>query len=157
MTLTHDDTQAAALLEALGLPADTNNADLVVATVADLAAQAASINAEKPSTIAAAAKKAGLEVFDSETADALRRDAADGRKIAAASARAKVEAAVDDAIEHGKITPSRRKHWVSLIEADPAMAEVLAAVPNETAVPITEVGHSADGAHALADTGQWFY
>ncbi|MHC9295820.1 hypothetical protein ACRCUN_25445 [Mycobacterium sp. LTG2003] len=116
----------------------------------------ASSNAEKPSTIAAAAKKAGLEVFDSETADALRRDAAEVRKIAAAAARAKVEAAIDDAIDHGKITPSRRKHWVPLIEAGAAMAEVLAAVPNETAVPVTEVGHSA-GARALADSGQWFY
>lgn len=55
MTLTFDDTQAAALLEALGLPADTDDPDLVVATAVDLAAQAAEINAEKPSTIAAAA------------------------------------------------------------------------------------------------------
>ena len=98
-------TQAATLLEALGLTADADEPDLILATVADLAAQAAGITAEKPSTVAAAAKKAGLEVIDTDTADALRRDAAEGRKIAAAAARTKVEAAVDDAISHGRITP----------------------------------------------------
>jgi Mu-like prophage I protein len=139
MTLTFDDSQTATLLEALGLSPDADEPDVIMATVADLAAQAAGITADKPSTIAAAAKKAGLEVIDTDTADALRRDAAEGRKIAAAAARAKVEAAVDDAINDGKITPSRRKHWVSLIEADPGMAEVLAAMPNETAVPLTEL------------------
>jgi hypothetical protein len=31
---------------------------------------------------------------------------------------------------------SRRKHGVSLIAAEPGMADVLAAVPDETAVPL---------------------
>jgi len=75
--MTFTDEQIAALLEALGLPADTDDPQLVVDTVADLAAQAAGINTEKPSTIAAAAKKAGLEVIDTATAEALRRDAAE--------------------------------------------------------------------------------
>jgi hypothetical protein len=108
--------------------------------------------------VAAAAKHNGMEVLDSDTAAALHRDAAEGRRIAASAARAKVEASVDDAIGKGKITPARRKHWVSLIEADPGMEQVLAAVPNETAVPMSEVGHSADGGTGdLADAGEWFY
>jgi hypothetical protein len=37
-------------------------------------------------------------------------------------------------VNKGKITPSRRKHWVPLIEADSGMADRLAAVPNEAAV-----------------------
>ena len=86
---------------------------------------------------------------------ALRRDAAEGRKLAAAAALAKVEAAVDDAINNGKITPARRKHWVTLIEADPEMANVLAAVPNETGVPLTEIGHSTEA--ELAEASRWFY
>ncbi|WP_224097756.1 hypothetical protein [Mycobacterium avium] len=111
-----------------------------------------------PSTIAASAKRAGLEVLDTDTAAALRRDAAEGRKIAAAAAKAKVEAAVAHAVDKGKITPARRKHWVNLIEADPGMADVLAAVPAETAVPLTEVGHAADdGTEDLAERGGWFY
>ena len=84
-------------------------------------------------------------MLDNDTAAALRRDAAEGRKIKTAAAKAKVEASVDDAVDKGKITPSRRKHWVTLIEADPGMADVLAAVPNETAVPLIEVGHGTDG------------
>lgn len=147
--------QITALLAALGLPDDTDDPQLVVDTAVDLAAQLG--DPAKPSTIAASAKRAGLEVLDTDTADALRRDAAEGRKIAAAAARAKVEAAVADAVDKGKITPARRKHWVSLIEADPGMADVLAAVPNETAVPMSEVGHSADSSGDLAEPAAWFY
>jgi len=146
--------QITALLTALGLPDDTDDPQLVVDTAADLAAQLG--DPAKPSTIAASAKRAGLEVLDTATADALRRDAQEGRKIAAAAARERVEAAVDDAISKGKVMASRRKHWVSLIEADPGMADVLAATPNETAVPLTEVGHSADSAD-LAKPATWFY
>lgn len=114
------------------------------------------VDPAKPSTVAAAAAKAGLEVLDTATVAALRHDAAQGRQLATAAAHAKVEASVDDAIAKGKITAPRRKHWVTLIEADPAMADVLAAIPNETAVPITEIGHSADDI-ATADKPAWFY
>jgi hypothetical protein len=156
MTLTFDDEQTTALLEALGLPADTDDVQLILDTVADLAAQVAGMTPEAPSSVAAAAKRHGMEVIDTATADALRADAAAGRRIAAAAAKAKVEAAVDDAIGKGKITPARRKHWVELITADPGMADVLASVPNETAVPMTELGHSTD-VDDQADKPAWFY
>lgn len=86
------------------------------------------------------------------------RYAAEGRKIAAAAAKAKVEAAVSDAVDKGRITPARRKHWVTLIEADPGMADVLAAVPNETAVPLSEIGHGTDATREdVAERATWFY
>lgn len=150
--------QITALIDVLGLPPDTTDPQLVVDTVTDLAAQASGINTEKPSTIAAAARKAGLEVVDTDTLTALKADAAEGRRVAAAAAKAKVEAAVADAVDKGKITPGRRNAWVQLIDADPGMADVLAAVPNETAVPMSEVGHSVDvGTAGGDDTGEWFY
>lgn len=149
--------QIAALLEALGLPADNTDPDLVVATAQDLAAQVEALDPAKPSTVAAAAARNGMEVLDKDTADALRRDAQEGRRIAAAAARAKVEASVDDAIGKGKIAPSRRKHWVDLITADPGMADVLASVPNETAVPLVEVGHAADKVTGEPAESGWFY
>ena len=155
MAITFTDDQAAAVLDALGLPGDTTDPQLVAATAADMAAQVAASGPSKPSAIAAAAKAPGLEVIDADTAAALRHDAAQGRKLAAAAARITVEAAVDDAITKGKITAARRKHWVTLIEADPEMADVLASTPNELAVPMTEVGHSADIAEA--NTPTWFY
>jgi hypothetical protein len=37
------------------------------------------------------------------------------------------------------------------------MAEVLAAVPAETAVPLSEVGHAADSTGDLAEKDEWFY
>lgn len=158
MALTSDESQAAALLDALGLPPDTDDPDLIIATVVDLAAQAASTEPAKPSEVAAAAKRHGMEVIDTATAEALRRDAAEGRRIAAAAAKARIESAVDNAINKGKITAARRKHWVTLIEADPAMERTLADIPNETAVPMTEIGHSVDAsADDLAEAGHWFY
>ena len=103
----------------------------------------------------AVARKAGLEVIDAASAEALRRDAAEGRQLAAAVKQQKIEAAVNDAISKGKITAARRGHWVTLIQADPGMAEVLASVPNETAVPMTELGHSLEPADS--DEAGWFY
>jgi hypothetical protein len=160
MTLTFDDTQAAALLEAQGLPADTDDPHLVMATAVDLATKAAGTEPAKPSEVAAAARRHGMEVIDHDTAEALRRDAAEGRKLAAAAAHQKIEASVDDAIRKGKITPARRKHWINVIGADPGMADVLAFVPNETAVPLTEVGHSVsaeNGGNDFAESATWFH
>lgn len=148
--------QNAQLLNTLGLPTDTADADLVLATAADMASQAA---AGKPSDIAAAAKAQGLEVVDSETLIGLRAAAAEGQQIRAAAERQKVLDVVDNAARKGKITPARREHWVNLITADPAMADVLNAVPDETAIPLKEVGHGVDGEAGRIQTGQseWFY
>ncbi|BBY76997.1 hypothetical protein MPRF_38960 [Mycolicibacterium parafortuitum] len=159
MAFTLTDVQQAALLEALGLPADTTDPELVVDTVTDLVAQAEALDPAKPSTVAAAAKKAGMELLDKDAANALRRDAAEGRKMAAAAAQERIAASVDDAIRKGKITPGRRKHWVNLISADPEMADVLAKVPDETAAPMSETGHSMnpEPGSDLAEPGEWFY
>jgi hypothetical protein len=47
---------------------------------------------------------------------------------------------------------------VSLIAADRGMADVLAAVPDETAVPLKEIGHATDvDAEDLAEAAEWFY
>lgn len=158
MAITLDDTQTADLLTALGLPADTTDPDLVVETVKDLAVQVADLDPAKPSTVAAAAKRAGMELLDKDTAEALRHDAAEGRKMIAAATQQRIEASVEDAIRKGKITPARRKHWVNLIAADPGMADVLASVPNETAAPMSELGHGQNpepGAD-LAEPAVWF-
>lgn len=158
MAMTLDDDQTAALLEALGLPADTSDAQLVVDTTKDLAAQVADLDPAKPSTVAAAAKRAGMELLDKDSAEALRRDAAEGRKMIAAAAQQRVEASVDDAIRKGKITAARRKHWVSLIGADPGMADVLASIADNT-VPVSELGHgqNPDPGAELVEAAEWFH
>ncbi|WP_422748012.1 hypothetical protein ACN27E_07900 [Mycobacterium sp. WMMD1722] len=154
MALTFTDDQATALLDLLGLPSDTTDIDTILATVKDAVGQP--IDDAKPSAVAAAAKRVGLEVVDTDTLTALRHDAAEGRQIKAAAARQAVEDAVDKAIGKGKITFSRRKHWVDLIAADPGMADVLASVPDETAVPLTEIGHGVEASAPHSETAEWF-
>ena len=160
MALTFTDDQTSQLFELLGLPADTDpaDADAILAVIDDLAKQAANTGDSKdtkPSAVAAAAKRIGMEVIDSDSLAALRTEAAEGRQVKAAAAKAKIDGQVNDAIRAGKITPARRDHWVTLISADPGMADVLASVPDETAVPRTEIGHSADTAD-LTDAATWF-
>ena len=151
--------QAAQLLNLLGLPPDTTDPATILAVVADLVADEAGEPADPaPSAVAAAAQRVGLEVVDADTLAALRREAAEGRQVKAAAERQRIEATVDDAIRRGKITAARRGHWVELLQADPGMADVLARTPDETAVPITAIGHgvSEDEHQAHAETG-WVY
>jgi hypothetical protein len=159
--LTFDETQAAVLLALLGLPEDTDDIDVVIETVKDVTRDPMLPPAgddAAPSAVAAAAKRHGLEVIDASSAEALRRDAAEGRRLVAAGAKAKVEASVDAAIDKGKITPGRKKHWVTLIENDPGMADVLAAVPDETAISLKEIGHATNvDAADRPDAAEWFY
>ncbi|QUD82090.1 hypothetical protein J8M97_20500 [Gordonia polyisoprenivorans] len=160
LTLTEE--QTAKLFELLGLPPDTDPTDIdaILAVIADLVKQATEApdgDTSKPSAVAAAAKRLGLEAIDVDTLTALRTDAAEGRRIKAAAAKAKVEGQVDDAIKTGKIAASRRGHWVTLIQADPGMADVLASIPNETAVPLTEVGHAKEPNDDFAEESAWFY
>lgn len=154
MALTFDDNQAAELLETLGLPTDTTDIAVAIATAKDAITNGATL---QPSAIVAAAKAAGLEAMDIATAEALRAEAAEGRQIKATVARQRIEETVTNAITKGKITPARREHWVNLITADPGMAEVLNSVPDETAIPMTAIGHSVsneDGRPNIADD-QW--
>ena len=101
----------------------------------------------------------GMDVVDIDTLAALRADAAEGRQIKAAAARQKIEDTVNAAVSKGKITPGRQKHWVDLITADPAMADILASVPNETAVPLTQIGHGVDNQEGInpGSRADWFY
>ncbi|MDV7101662.1 hypothetical protein R4227_16445 [Gordonia amicalis] len=156
MAITFTDEQTTRLLELIGAPADTTDVEAILAVIEDLATQAADGGDLKPSNIANMAKRHGLEAIDADTLTALRTEAAEGRQIKAASAKAAVESKVDDAIQHGKITAARRKHWVDLITADPGMADVLASVPNETAVPLNEIGHGQSSDSDTIEEAAWF-
>lgn len=155
MALTFDDDQAAKLLKALGLDPNTD-IETTLATVEDALAASTAEDA-KPSAVAAAARRNGLEVLDADTAAALRHDANEGRKLAAAAAKAKVEGEVDDAISKGKITPARRTHWITLLSNDAEMGKTLASIAPETAVPLTQIGHGTEPEDGDASGSQWFY
>ena len=159
MALTFNDEQEAELLKLLGLPeaapGDTD-AGLALDTIADLATQVEAMDPAKPSTVAAAAKRNGLEVIDTATVAVLRREAEEGRRLAAAAEHAKIEAAVDNAIDTGRIMLSRREYWVTMCSADPFMLKRLA--DHEPGViPVgAEVGHAADVANGDAQPTEWF-
>jgi hypothetical protein len=158
MALTFTDDQPAALLDMLGLPADTTDVDTVLATIQDCATDEQSEgDMAKPSAVAAAAKRIGFEVIEAASLELLRRGATEGRQLKAAVERQDIETTVDEVIRKGKIAASRRKHWVSLIGADPGMAEVLASVPDETAMPMTEIGHGVANEDGLAESAEWFH
>jgi hypothetical protein len=115
------------------------------------------MNPERPSTVAAAASKAGLEVVGHQTLTALRH-AEQGRAMAAAARQPKIEAAVDDTIGKGKITLAKMRHWITLCTHDEQILATLAAFPGELAVPMTEVGHSTEPADRDANKQPtWFY
>ncbi len=155
--------QVTRLLAALGLPADTTDPELLLATIDDLVEQAGDSDDGQAPNVAAAAARAGLEVIDADTLAALRHDANEGRQLAAAAARQATAAHVENAIRAGKIPPARREHWQTLIAADPGMADVLAKLPANT-IPVDEVGHGHDpdpgrNPHHQdqADEPDWFY
>jgi hypothetical protein len=86
MALSLDDTQTAVLLALLGLPEDTDDVSLILDTVRDAISELPDADDTAPSAVAAAAKKHGLDVLDHDTHEALKRDAAEGRRIKAAAA-----------------------------------------------------------------------
>jgi hypothetical protein len=158
MALTFDDKQAAELLETLGLPTNTTDIAVALATAKDAVANGGPADLQ-PSAIVAAAKAAGLEAMDVATAEALRAEAAEGRQIKATVARQRIEETVTNAVQKGKITPARKDHWINLLTADPGMGEMLNNLPDEMAVPFNEIGHSVsneDGSPNIpADQWQW--
>lgn len=95
--------------------------------------------------LVAAAAKAGLVLMDPARVAKLESDAAAGalaRQTQVAEAHAKV---VDSAVAKGKITAPRRDHFLALMKADPeGTTALLDSIPAETAVPLTEVGHSTE-------------
>ena len=147
------------LLTLLGLPEDTDDADLVIETVRDAILPPPTGDDTAPSAVAAAAKRHGLEVIDVDTKTSLERDSAELRRVKAAAKQADIDAKVDAAVDRGAITPSRKKHWVQLLDADPRMHDVLASIPNETAIALSEIGHaSAESDTQLTPDGvpHWF-
>lgn len=158
LTLSFDETQSQVLLALLGLPPETDDQQLILDTIQDLTR--AEPDADDAPSIAAAAKRHGLELLDTDTRASLERDAAEGRRLIAATKAADIERKVDAAIDRGAITPSRKKHWTQLLTHDSAMVEVLASIADGTAVPLSEIGHSAaesDTQLTPDATAAWFY
>lgn len=127
--------QITRLLEALGLTADVTDPETVVLAVEDLATA--------PTDAASVAAKTGGLVIDPAVYETLKAEAERGRTVAAAAATREREQAVNAAVSKGAIPPARKQHWMTVLEADPTMAKVLASMP--TVIPLTEIGHADPG------------
>ena len=95
--------------------------------------------------VKAAAAKLGLTVTDPEVLAELRSNSALGVAAHTELTNRRITAALDDAIDKGKILPAQRGKYEALMRKDePGVAALLAEIPNETAAPMREVGHSLD-------------
>lgn len=105
-----------------------------------------------PEQIAAAAKRYGLTVLDAQVAQNLAADAAAGREARNRQQREDDAKVVDSAIGKGKITPARRDHFLALMASDrKGTTELLENTLQESAVPLTELGHSTEAVDRPSD------
>lgn len=107
---------------------------------------------ETPAQVAAAAKRLGMTVLDDETATGLRADASAGREALARIQRQEDSAVVSAAVSDGKIPPSRQAHYLGLMERDrEGTTAWLASLPKESAVPLSECGHSTEPVEIITE------
>lgn len=102
--------------------------------------------------VKAAAAKLGLTVTDPEVLTELRNNSALGVAAHAELTNRRITAALDDAIDKGKILPAMRSKYEALMRKDETgVAALLAEIPNEAAAPMREIGHSVDPQMNAAD------
>lgn len=107
--------------------------------------------ADKPdagavSQVAAAAAKLGLAVTLPEEMAQLKAQAAAGARAEAARVSQERESYVDKAIEAGKILPVNRAKVLKLLALDDeGTRKTIDELPNEAALPLTELGHATEG------------
>ncbi|QEA10772.1 capsid maturation protease [Mycobacterium phage Weirdo19] len=148
-----------AILDALGLPEDATDEDVLAKIETDKAGtadddtgtkagdadKADKVDEGEVAELAAKAAALGLTVIDPGTVAEMQRNSSLGAKAHAAMETQRITAAVDAAIGLGKIPPARKEHFVALMRADEVgTTQLLAGIPAETAVPMTELGHSLD-------------
>ena len=92
-----------------------------------------------------AAAKHGLRLVDSAKWDEVTAQAAAGKEARDRQVAGEHAKVVNDAIDRGKITGARRDHFLALMKADAeGTTKLLADLPDETAVPLSELGHSTE-------------
>ncbi|ORA24896.1 head maturation protease, ClpP-related [Mycobacterium aquaticum] len=150
-----------AVLDALGLPEDASDEDVIAKINEGKGSGEGAPPDGKPTEPDAAAVEAatkaaaavGLTLVDPGTLATMRTNSELGAQAHAALETQRISAAVDAAISLGKIPPARKDHFVALMRADEVgTTKLLADIPPETAVPMTELGHSLDPV-ALAGSG----
>ena len=85
----------------------------------------------------------GAQIVDSAAFAELQKQAAEGVAARAEQNAERRDRIVADAIKRGRIAASARETWrAQLDENEDGTARLLASLPENTAVPVVEIGHS---------------
>ena len=129
------DTLAAGLRERLGLTAEAAlDEPGLLAKLDEALARPATDNHQS-------APPEGTVLVDETVLAELRADAQAGRQAREQQIAAERAAAVQAAVDDGRIAPARRDHWIAALAADPGAVEVLASLAKGT-VPLQPKGYT---------------
>ncbi|PPJ31903.1 hypothetical protein C5E45_32960 [Nocardia nova] len=145
--------QLAALRTALGL-ADDADIDAIVTAIqnlvkasADQAQQAAADAATAADAVAASKLPDGVVTVDSGRLAALEANSAKFEAFLAKQRRDDIEVALSGAIKEGRITPANKEAWRKTLDNDLEHGKtLLASMAANSAVPVSELGHSTEPA-----------
>lgn len=125
----------------------TMRQELGLAETADEATIVAALSealAEQPEAPAAPTVPEGMSLVDNTVLDQLRAGAEDGRQAREQQRVEARNAAIQAAVESGRIAPASREHFAQLYDADPEGTGELLANLAPGLVPVNEIGHSGD-------------
>lgn len=131
--------QITTMRQELGLAEDADEATIVAALSEALGERAEAPAAPTTPT----ATPEGTVLVEASVLEQLRQGAEAGRSAREQLDNAARDAAINAAINDGRITPARREHWITSWAADPeGTRTILAGLAPGLAVPVAEVGHS---------------
>ena len=135
-TVVTNDAPTAAVDERLGAPEP------------EVTAPAAAATAAQPINPVAGLPE-GLVAIDANLLEELRSNARAGAEARAEQDRARRDGIIATAIAEGRIAPTSRDHFRSMLdENETATAAALASLQPNTALPVEEVGHAVGEAQA---------
>jgi ATP-dependent Clp endopeptidase proteolytic subunit ClpP len=143
-------------LQKLGLDAEADESTIEAAIDAALAEKAPEGDAAPadptPEQVAAVAAKYGLTVLDKGAHDQLLAQARDGAAARAQQVRDQDDATIHGALNSGRITPASEDTWrKSLASNREDTVALIATLPENKALAVTELGHGVDTEASTAD------
>ncbi|MFJ3957706.1 head maturation protease, ClpP-related [Arthrobacter sp. NPDC090010] len=136
------------LRERLGIPADSELSEDQILEAVDEALEEVEEETETSTPVTAPAE--GTVVVDEDSYRELQAQAREGREARQEQLTTRREAAVDAAVQDGRIAPARREHWLNTIAADPGMEQVLNGLEKGLVVPLEPNGYTG-GVDEAAD------
>jgi ATP-dependent protease ClpP protease subunit len=152
--LTMSDTIKAGLVQRLGVRAEATDDEILAAV--DEALEERADPTPAPAPAAAAALPEGLVAVDATVLAQLQANSTRGAEAAARQDSERRDAIIATALQTGRITSESKDTWRARLDKDEKeFAGVLAALPENTALPTTELGHAAGEPQDNAYPAHW--